>query len=339
MASTLLHQHLAKAPLSEILESVTTNVAQTQEQLNKQSLEIAARMAGAAPEDQIHFGTSRYSLLELGFVPEFYRLGETEISLKMTMEAYQGNDGIDIFGSLINEHNSCGIGFNPQAASCITTRLIPSSTTDVFEKRVGSMIKQLAEQAFGVIRQYVIAQDAGTMTFYELQQTGIDGLIEDNLSDYKAALIALHPDQLPNIQSLEQLVKQINAFIHILAYVSVGDTRAMTMQELYETGVQGAIDRNLTHYRNRLMYVTTLTSIEQLQLAINQSNAFAHVQSMLALRQMNGLTPDLFEQAGVTRLMAEHWQSYISALEALAYDVIDSFTYNQLQSLIDDVNA
>jgi hypothetical protein len=338
MPSSLLHEHIMKAPLNQILDAVTTSVLSTQEELNRQSLAIAARLAGAAPEDQITFGTSKYSLLELGFVPEFYQLGETEIKLKMAMQLQNDNGQLQIHGSLLNERNMCGFGFDALGASEITARLVPNSSAPVFEKRIGQMMTELQQAAFEVIREYVIAQDASPMTQYELQQVGIDELIEANLGDYRARLIALHPDEMPHIPALQQLIERVNGFVKVLSYVLVNDTRPMTIDEVYETGVLGALERNLLHYRDRLMHISNLSDVDSLQIIVDQANSFAQILGLLQVSQVTALTIEQFTVGGVLRLDENNWSLYLAQLELLSLETLKTYTFSDLQLLIDTVN-
>jgi hypothetical protein len=338
MPTPMLSEHIIKAPLDNILEAVTTSILNTQEQLNQQSIAIAGRLAGASPEDQVRFGTSKYSLLELGFVPEFYQLGETEVKLKMAMHLERNGAELGVYGSLLNERNLCGFGFDAEGASQITAKLIPTSVPNVFEKRVGQMMLELTQKAFNHIRDYVIAQNAAAMNLYELEQTGINDLLEANLPDYRAALIALHPDELPNIPSLQQVVLRVNAFVVIRDYVLANDTRPMTIKELYATGVQGAVDRNLSHYRSRLSALLSLNHVDGLQVVVTQSNAFGQILALMQLSQFSSLTQEMFAQAGIIRVNPDRWSLYIAALEALSAEVLETYTQADLQQLIDTAN-
>lgn len=339
MPSSELHEYLTEAPLHQILEAVTTSVLQTQEALNQQSLAIAARLAGATPEDQVTFGTRKYSLLELGFVPEFCQLGETEVQLKMAMQLQPGDGHPQVYGSLLNERNLCGFGFAAEGASVITARLVPTNAAPVFEKRIGKMVSELTDAAFQRIRAYVVAQNADDMTLYELEQTGVDALDVNNLADYRARLIALHPDELPHIASLTQIIQRVNGFITVRAYVEANDTRPMTIDELHATGVLGVLDRNLAHYRQRLMMLSTLSDVDALQVVVDQSNSFARIISAVQVKQLVNVSTELLNAAGMLRVNDARLADYQTALGLLTQEALKTYHHANLQQLIDSVNG
>ena len=339
MPSLSLASHVSKAPLHNILEAVTTSILKTQEKLNRDSLEIANRLAGTNPEDQVRFGADKYSLLELGFVPEFYRLGETQVKLKMSMQLERNQQQSAVYASLLNEQNLGGFGFSTDAASEITATLVPVSAPNVFEKRIANRVSELNAQAFTLVRQYAIDKNASSMTFKELEATGINELIEQNMTEYKARLVTLHPDQLPNIPALQQVITEVNGLVKIKLYVTKKDTRPMTLDELYATGVQGAVEQNLLHYRNRLSEITVLNDIAGLQAVVQQANSFAQILGLLQLNQLASLSTQLFNASGLLRIDESRWQLYIQAMEKLDQKAIGTFTRVSLQLLIDKKNT
>lgn len=329
-----LSSQLTQAPLNTVLEAVTGSILQTQEKLNQESLALAQRMAGANPADQVLFGRHKYSLLELGFVPEFYQLGETQVSLKMALQLAHNSAGVKVYSQLLNERNFLSSHFTADAASEIKATLVPTSTPSLFEKRVAQMLDDEAQKAFDSVRENVIEQSAQAVSLNTLARAGIDELLEANLPDYQARLNQLHPDDLPHIPALQQLVTRTNAFVVIADYVEKGDIRPLVMDELFAAGVNGAVERNLLHYRARLAELASLADDNALQVAVEQANAVAQIISFLQLRTLDAVSIELLAQAGVTGLAAANLADDVQRLGQIPLNEIETLTLSAIQSAL-----
>ncbi|MCY7294203.1 hypothetical protein [Alteromonas sp. a30] len=337
-APNQLAAQLSQAPLNSVLEAVTGSILKTQEKLNQESLSIAQRMAGAEPSDQVLFGRHKYSLLELGFVPEFYQLGETQVNLKMALQLAHNNQGVQIYSQLLNERNFLSGHFTPDAASEIRATLVPTNAPGLFEKRVAQMLEDVTEQAFDGIKAQLIAHTAQNVSLNDLAKAGISDALPENLSRYQARLNQLHPDELPHIPALQQLVTRTNAFAVIADYVAKRDLRPLVMEALFAAGVNGAVERNLAHYRARLAEMTSVSDDAALQTAVEQANSLAQIISFLQLRTVNAITADLLTSAGVTDLDNNNMSSYLNALGQIALASLDALTLSGIQAVIDAAN-
>lgn len=329
-----LSSQLTQAPLNTVLEAVTGSILQTQEKLNQESLALAQRMAGADPADQVLFGRHKYSLLELGFVPEFYQLGETQVNLKMALQLAHNTSGVKVYSQLLNERNFLSSHFTADAASEIKATLVPTSTPSLFEKRVAQMLDDEAQKAFDSVRENVIEQSAQAVSINILARAGIDDLLEANLPDYQARLNQLHPDDLPHIPALQQLVTRTNAFVVIADYVAKDDVRPLVMDELFAAGVNGAVERNLLHYRARLAELASLVDDGALQVAVEQANAVAQIISFLQLRTLDSVSIDLLAQAGVTGLDAANLADYVQRLGQIPLNEVETLTLSAIQNAL-----
>jgi len=332
-----LSEHLVSAPLDEILETVSKSIINTQEKLNQESMAVAQRMAGADPDEQLEFGTSKYSLLELGFVPEFYQLGETNINLKMAMQLERANndDLLTVTGSLLSENYTSRYGFDPLGASEVSVKLVPSSVPNVFEKRVAQMLKEYINAAFLVIREYVINADLNSLTILQLERASLHELVDANLSDYKAKLQTLHPDEMPDVGNLQQIITKINALVVIRTYILANDLRPMMMTELYATGVINTVDQNLAHYRRRLNELNSLNNVDLLQIAVEQTNAIANIINYVLLSNLDSITFELLEDSGVSGLVEANLATYQTSISNYDKNAIEELTLVQLQTLLD----
>ena len=337
--SSPLATQLSQAPLNAVLEAVTSSILKTQEKLNQETLAIAERMAGANPDDQVLFGRHKYSLLELGFVPEFYQLGETQVNLKMALQLAHNNAGVSVYGQLLSERNFLSSHFTADAASEIKATLVPTNAPGLFEKRVTQMLDDVTNQAFDGIRALVIAKTAEQVTADALATTGVNDIEMSNLSAYQIRLNQLHPDELPHIPALQQLITRTNAFIVIADYVQKRDLRPLVMSELFAAGVNGAVDRNLTHYRTRLAELTSLANEDALQTAINQANLVAQMISALQLRTPENITFEMMNEAGVINLNRDRLSDYLTALSQISLDDLESLSLSAIQSVINTVNG
>jgi hypothetical protein len=118
-------------PLPELVRRLGLAVAEAQQALDVNSLDIAKRMAERNVD--LGDGTMR-SLLSLGFTPNFYAFSEASIEAKLTFtirESTEFSVGASVsggyagvFSASVNAEYSRKYGFEVQGASSIAARLV-----------------------------------------------------------------------------------------------------------------------------------------------------------------------------------------------------------------------
>lgn len=117
-------------PLPELIRRLGLAVAEAQQALDVNSLDIARRMAERNVD--LGDGTMR-SLLSLGFTPTFYAFSEASIEAKLTFTLRESTEfsvgasvsgGAGVFSASVNAEYSRKYGFEVQGASSIAARLV-----------------------------------------------------------------------------------------------------------------------------------------------------------------------------------------------------------------------
>lgn len=340
MSGKKLRQALVHAPLKELLDTLTRSVAETQEELNEESLNIIRRLSGADPSDRVTFGTSSYSLLELGLVPSFYKLGPTDIELKLSLELERASEGgLDLYGAPVNSLLTQVYGFPAEGATTIRATLVPVATPTVFESRVVSMLEEVAAEQFATVREYLINSDTSALTLAQLEHMRIKNIHEQHLTDYQEILLGRHPDEVPDIPSLQAFINRANALVVIRKYATTNDARPMTIRELFNTDVQGAIARNLKPYRRRVESEGAISGLDALQIIIDQVNALVTLRELIELNALENLSLETLEATGVSGVLEAHLALYRTELAALPTETLDAYENTAIQQLVDVVNA
>ena len=173
---------LLNAPFPEMVKSLGVGIAEAQYELDLVSLKIARLMAGYEPEDeesedQNTFSASnakpertmlvplgdgkQYSLLELGFLPNFYQFVDTLIELKMSISmsretnrktsnktvTAKAKGGIGFFSasasmkvSSVSASYASKYQYSAEGSSLMRTKIVPVPAPAILEERIRAMI-------------------------------------------------------------------------------------------------------------------------------------------------------------------------------------------------------
>ena len=171
---------LLNAPFPEMVKTLGVGIAEAQYELDLVSMKIARMMAGYAPEPEetddgggasigapertvlVPFGDgNQYSLLELGFTPNFYQFVDTLIELKMSIsmstETKSSRSSTTVDGrisgkvgffsasakmhvSTVSASFSAKYQYSAEGSSLMRTKLVPVPAPAILEQRIRAMI-------------------------------------------------------------------------------------------------------------------------------------------------------------------------------------------------------
>ena len=173
---------LLNAPFPEMVKALGISIAEAQYELDLVSMKIARMMAGYAPDDEpedesetvtlptegpernllVPLGDGHsYSLLELGFTPNFYQFVDTLMELKMSISMSRESN-YSHSATTVNASVSGKVGFfsakakvrvssvsasfsskyqySAEGSSLMRTKLVPVPVPALLEERIRAMI-------------------------------------------------------------------------------------------------------------------------------------------------------------------------------------------------------
>jgi len=170
---------LLNAPFPEMVRSLGVGIAEAQYELDLVSMKIARMMAGYAPDENEEDGAApsteeaertllvplgdgnNYSLLELGFTPNFYQFVDTMIELKMSISMSKETN-VSRSSTTVNANVKGKLGFfsasvsmrvstvsasyaskyqySAEGSSLMRTKLVPVPAPAILEERIRAMI-------------------------------------------------------------------------------------------------------------------------------------------------------------------------------------------------------
>lgn len=171
---------LLNAPFPEMVKTLGIGIAEAQYELDLVSMKIARMMAGYEPDEEAEGGSlpattgapertvlvplgdgNSYSLLELGFTPNFYQFVDTMIELKMSISMSRETN-FSRSKTTINASTSGKLGFlsasakmrasvvsasyaakyqySAEGSSLMRTKLVPVPAPAILEERIRAMI-------------------------------------------------------------------------------------------------------------------------------------------------------------------------------------------------------
>lgn len=172
---------LLNAPFPEMVKTLGVGIAEAQYELDLVSMKIARMMAGYEPDEETEDGSAptpsteppertmlvplgdgkEYSLLELGFTPNFYQFVDTMIELKlsisMTRESNYSRSSKTVSGkvkgsvgffsasasmkvSTVSASFSSKYQYSAEGSSLMRTKLVPVPAPALLEERIRAMI-------------------------------------------------------------------------------------------------------------------------------------------------------------------------------------------------------
>lgn len=172
---------LLNAPFPEMVKTLGVGIAEAQYELDLVSMKIARMMAGYMPDEEPEDGSppsvsasgpernllvplgdgNEYSLLELGFLPNFYQFVDTMIELKMSISMSRETN-ISRSSTVVNASIKGKVGFfsasakmrvstvsasyaskyqySAEGSSLMRTKLVPVPAPAILEERIRAMI-------------------------------------------------------------------------------------------------------------------------------------------------------------------------------------------------------
>ncbi len=175
---------LLNAPFPEMIKTLGVGIAEAQYELDLVSLKIARLMAGYEPDDEdegsslsnstpernmlVPLGDGKqYSLLELGFVPNFYQFVDTLIELKISISmsretnrkrsskttSAKVNGKVGFFSasasmkvSTVSASYASKYQYSAEGSSLMRTKLVPVPAPAILEERIRAMITASSAQ-------------------------------------------------------------------------------------------------------------------------------------------------------------------------------------------------
>jgi hypothetical protein len=173
---------LLNAPFPEMVKSLGVGIAEAQYELDLVSMKIARMMAGYEPDEEPEDGSppalpgadgprrtmlvplgdgNEYSLLELGFTPNFYQFVDTMIELKLSISMsretnYSRKSSVTTVGvkgkvgffsasatmraSHVSASYSAKYQYSAEGSSLMRTKLVPVPAPAVLEERIRAML-------------------------------------------------------------------------------------------------------------------------------------------------------------------------------------------------------
>jgi hypothetical protein len=171
---------LLNAPFPEMVKTLGIGIAEAQYELDLVSMKIARMMAGYVPDEEPEDGStptpaanpkrellvplgdgSKYSLLELGFTPNFYQFVDTMIELKMSISMSREsnysrssttvnasvNGKVGFFSasakmrvSTVSASYASKYQYSAEGSSLMRTKLVPVPAPAILEERIRAMI-------------------------------------------------------------------------------------------------------------------------------------------------------------------------------------------------------
>jgi len=172
---------LLNAPFPEMVKTLGVGIAEAQYELDLVSMKIARMMAGYEPDEEPEDGSvlpssedgpkrtmlvplgdgNEYSLLELGFTPNFYQFVDTMIELKMsismsretnhsrksstTTASVKGSVGFfsakaSMRVSSVSASFSSKYQYSAEGSSLMRTKLVPVPAPAILEERIRAML-------------------------------------------------------------------------------------------------------------------------------------------------------------------------------------------------------
>lgn len=170
---------LLNAPFPEMVKTLGVGIAEAQYELDLVSMKIARMMAGYEPDEEPEDGSlpatstpertllvplgdgNEYSLLELGFTPNFYQFVDTLIELKMSISMSRESN-YSRSSTTVNASVKGKVGFfsasakmrvstvsasfaskyqySAEGSSLMRTKLVPVPPPAILEERIRAMI-------------------------------------------------------------------------------------------------------------------------------------------------------------------------------------------------------
>ena len=172
---------LLNAPFPEMVKTLGVGIAEAQYELDLVSMKIARMMAGYMPDEETDDGSvpaastdgpertllvplgdgNEYSLMELGFIPNFYQFVDTMIELKMSISMSRETT-TSRSSSVVNASVKGKVGFfsasakmrvssvsasfaskyqySAEGSSLMRTKLVPVPAPAILEERIRAMI-------------------------------------------------------------------------------------------------------------------------------------------------------------------------------------------------------
>ena len=172
---------LLNAPFPEMVKTLGVGIAEAQFELDLVSMKIARMMAGYAPDPEPAEGEpapptpsepvrnmlvplgdgNEYSLLELGFTPNFYQFVDTLIELKMSISMSRETEvsrastvvsgsmrgSVGFFSasakmrvSTVSASYAAKYQYSAEGSSLMRTKLVPVPAPAILEERIRAMI-------------------------------------------------------------------------------------------------------------------------------------------------------------------------------------------------------
>lgn len=171
---------LLNVPFPEMVKSLGVGIAEAQYELDLVSMKIARMMAGYEPDDEPEDGSlpaspgtpertllvplgdgNEYSLLELGFTPNFYQFVDTMIELKMSISmsretnysrkssqfsaSVKGKVGFfsasaRMRASSVSASFASKYQYSAEGSSLMRTKLVPVPAPAILEERIRAML-------------------------------------------------------------------------------------------------------------------------------------------------------------------------------------------------------
>lgn len=151
---------LIHVPFGELISSVAMGIADAQFRLDQSSMNVAEMMSGQklvrdingnpikvikdgretfeAIDSRVYFGNDKLSMIELGFVPNFYHFVDTVINMKVTFKISKTGEEYKVYTAPVDGHYASSYNFDVNFSASVTTKLVPIPAPTILEERIRS---------------------------------------------------------------------------------------------------------------------------------------------------------------------------------------------------------
>lgn len=153
---------LEQAPLPHLVESLSSSLADAQNQLTMKAIDALIRLSDPENGIQLPGETHKRSLLELGFEPSFLHITEATISARVAFTCAEGNEwtvggnigvSIGVFSASINASYTNKYSFESEGASEVKARIVSIPAPAGLSERMRQAAKKNGAGGGGTAQQ------------------------------------------------------------------------------------------------------------------------------------------------------------------------------------------
>lgn len=158
MDSNETGKDLLHIPFGELISNVANGIAEAQFKLDQSSMIVAELMSGQKIvrdingnpveetkdgqttikqiDSRVYFGKDKLSMIELGFVPNFYHFVDTVIDLKVALRITKVENEYKVFSTPVDGHYASSYNYDLNLSASVKLKLVPVPPPTMLEDRI-----------------------------------------------------------------------------------------------------------------------------------------------------------------------------------------------------------